>query len=299
MSPRRLSGHIMSGTSDPEVRMTSPNAVFQMNAVDHERRRLALQASVLNPLTDSFLRHAGVSSGMRVLEVGCGIGEVSLITARAVGPHGRLHCVDMDATALEIAERRVRSAGHDHVSFEHTDFASHTPVRAYDAVIGRHVLIQVPDALKLLRHAVSMVHVGGLVAFQEYDLSFFPHGYPELPLMNSVLELIVEYYGRAVPRPNIGSQLFWLMQEAGLPSPECRAECVMDGGPNSPLYEWLTETVRSLLPQMEILGITTGMVSDSLAQRLREEAIERRGVAMLPPMIGAFARKQVAKPERP
>src|SRR5215469_9609915 len=27
---------------------------------------------------------------------------------------------------------------------------------------------------------------------------------------------------RAVPRPNIGSQLFWLMQEAGLPPPECR-----------------------------------------------------------------------------
>jgi ubiquinone/menaquinone biosynthesis C-methylase UbiE len=276
---------------------TSTHTAPATNRTDHERRRLALQASVLNPLTDSFLRRAGVAGGMRVLEVGCGIGEVSLISARLVGPHGRLHCIDTNAHALETAEARVRSAGHDQVTFEQTDIASHTPVRAYDAVIGRHVLIHTPDAPGVLRKAVSMVHVGGLIAFQEYDLSYFPRGYPELPLMNSVLELIVEFYRRAVSRPNIGSQLFWLMQEAGLPSPECRMECVMDGGPHSPVYEWLTETLRSLLPQMEALGMTTMTtgVSDTLPQRLRDEAMEQRGAVIIPPMIGAFARKPFAK----
>ncbi len=272
---------------------------YKANASDHERRRLALQASVLNPLTDSFLRRAGVAGGMRVLEVGCGIGEVSLITARLVGPHGRLHCIDMDGQALETAERRVRSAGHDHVSFEQTTFDAHTPVRAYDAVIGRHVLIFVPDALAMLRRAVTMIHVGGLLAFQEYDLSFFPKAVPALPLMFAVQELIVEFYRRAVTLPNIGSQLFYLMQEAGLPSPECRMECIMDGGPHSPVFEWLTETVRSLLPQMEALGMAeaSAVISDSLAQRLREESLEKRGVAIMSPIVGAFARKGFAKAE--
>src|SRR6201986_3171556 len=126
--------------------MSNPSITYQANQVDPERRRLALQASVLNPLTDNFLRRAGIAGGMRVLEVGCGIGEVSLITARLVGPHGHLHCIDIDASALETAQTRCANAGHDHVSFEHSDVASHTPVRAYDAVIGRHVLIQVADA---------------------------------------------------------------------------------------------------------------------------------------------------------
>lgn len=276
---------------------SSTNTALGASRTDHERRRVALQASVLNPLTDSFLRRAGVAGGMRVLEIGCGIGEVSLICGRLVGPHGRLHCIDMNAHALETAEARVRSAGHDHVSFEQTDIASHTPVRAYDAVIGRHVLIHNADALGVLRKAVSLVHVGGLIAFQEYDLSYFPKSYPELPLMWSVQELIVEFYRRAVSRPNIGSQLFWLMQEAGLPSPECRMECVMDGGPHSPVYEWLTETLRSLLPQMEALGMTTGStgVSETLPERLREEALQTRGVAIMSPIIGAFARKPFAK----
>jgi ubiquinone/menaquinone biosynthesis C-methylase UbiE len=230
---------------------------------------------------------------MRVLELGCGIGEVSLIAARLVGPHGHVHCIDIDAEALDIARGRIRSAGHDHVAFEKVDVGAHAPVQPYDAVIGRHILIHTPDALAVLRKAVEMVHVGGLIAFQEYDLSFCPRGYPEQPLMFWVEEIIIEFFRRAMSRPNIGTQLFWLMQEAGLPPPECRLECVMDGGPYSPVYEWLAETVRSLMPRMEALGIINAQAvdSDTLSQRLREEAMAKRGDVIAPSMIGAFTRK--------
>lgn len=106
-------------------------------------------------------------------------------------------------------------------------------------------------------------------------------------------DIIIEFFRRAMSRPNIGTQLFWLMQEAGLPPPECRLECVMDGGPYSPIYEWLAETVRSLLPRMEALGITNAHAVDidTLSQRLREEAMAKRGVVIGPSVIGAFARK--------
>jgi ubiquinone/menaquinone biosynthesis C-methylase UbiE len=90
---------------------------YVMGHTDRERRRLAMQAAVLNPLTESFLRRAGVSAGMRVLDLGCGIGEVSLIAARLVGPHGQVHGIDLDPAALDIARARVCSAGHNHVTF--------------------------------------------------------------------------------------------------------------------------------------------------------------------------------------
>jgi len=160
-------------------------------------------------------------------------------------------------------------------------------------VIGRHILIHTPDAAAVVRKAVDVVHVGGLIAFQEYDLSYYPKGYPELPLMFWVEEILVEFFRRAVPRPNIGTQLFRLMQEAGLPPPECRLECVMDGGPYSPVYKWLAETLHSLLPRMEALGITKAAEVDTntLPQRLRDEAVEKRGVVISPAIIGAFSRK--------
>ena len=92
------------------------------------------------------------------------------------------------------------------------------------------------------------------------------------------MELLCECYRRSVPRPNIGTQLFWLMQVAGLPPPVCRLESVMDGGPHSPVYEWVAESVRSLLPRMEAFGITTASAVDidTLTERLRDEAIAKR-----------------------
>jgi ubiquinone/menaquinone biosynthesis C-methylase UbiE len=143
-----------------------------MGHTDHERRRLALQAAFLNPLTDGFLRRAGISAGMHVLELGCGIGEVSLIAARLVGPHGRVHCLDFDPKSLEVARGRTQSAGHDHVVFEQADINDHFPSRPYDAVIGRHILLHTPDALALLRKAAAIVHAGGVVAFHEGDFTF-------------------------------------------------------------------------------------------------------------------------------
>jgi ubiquinone/menaquinone biosynthesis C-methylase UbiE len=264
-----------------------------MGHTDRERRRLSLQAAVINPLTDSFLRRAGISAGMHVLELGCGVGEVSLIAARLVGPHGSVHCIDMDPAALEIAQGRVRSAGHGHVRFELVDVKDYQPARLYDAVIGRHILLHTPDAPEVLRKAVSVVHAGGVIAFQEFDLSSFRRGYPEMPLMFRVQELICEFFRRAVARANIGRQLPLLMQDAGLPPPECRAESPIDGGPHSPLYEWMAESVRSLLPRMEALGIATAaeVDIDTLEERLRQEALDTRGFAVLSPMIGAFARK--------
>lgn len=94
------------------------------------------------------------------------------MAARLVGPHGHVHCIDIDGDALEIARGRCRSAGHDQVAFEQVDVATHAPMQLYDAVIGRHILIHTPDASAVLQKAVDRIHVGGLIAFQEYDLSF-------------------------------------------------------------------------------------------------------------------------------
>jgi predicted O-methyltransferase YrrM len=273
--------------------MSETKPTYVMGHTDRERRRLALQAAVLHPLTDSFLRRAGISAGMRVLELGCGVGDVSLIAAGLVGPHGRVHCLDVDSAALEIAESRCRAAGHAHAVFEQADVSEHKPAGSYDAVIGRHILIHMADALAVLRRVVALVHEGGVIAFQEYDLSWHPRGYPEMRLLFQVEEWIVDFFKRAVAKPDIGTRLFSMMQDAGLPPPECRAECVVDGGPHSLVYEWLAETVITLSPRFAAVGLQPLSEADTtnLTQRLREEALANRGVVIAPMMIGAFARK--------
>jgi hypothetical protein len=61
----------------------------------------------------------------------------------------------------------------------------------------------------------------------------------------------------------MGTQLFYLMREAGLPPPECRAESIMDGGPHSLICEWLAETLITLSPRFQALGMTAMADMDS------------------------------------
>src|SRR5579863_2694478 len=60
-----------------------------------------LQGRILRPYTEKFFRAAGVVPGMRVLDVGSGMGDVALLAADMVGPGGRVLGIDRDAAALE------------------------------------------------------------------------------------------------------------------------------------------------------------------------------------------------------
>jgi 2-polyprenyl-3-methyl-5-hydroxy-6-metoxy-1,4-benzoquinol methylase len=61
---------------------------------DVEVQRLLLQGRLYNDYTEHALRLAGLRPGMRVLDIGCGPGDVSFIAARLVGPTGTVLGVD-------------------------------------------------------------------------------------------------------------------------------------------------------------------------------------------------------------
>src|SRR5215813_13986590 len=85
----------------------SEKSAYVMGHDERERRRLALQASILNPFTEHLLRRAGLSAGMHVLDIGCGVGDVSLLAARIVGRSGRVTALDVDARALDTLKQRA------------------------------------------------------------------------------------------------------------------------------------------------------------------------------------------------
>lgn len=162
---------------------------YLMGHTDRDRRRLSLQASVLNPLTARFLRQAGVGEGMRVLDLGCGVGEVSLLLARLVGATGHVTGLDIDDASLEIARSRAKDQGFMQVVFEQSECLLYDSTVRYDAVVGRHILLHASDPLTVICKAASLSRPGGILGFQEYDFSYLLRAYPDLPLANRVMEL--------------------------------------------------------------------------------------------------------------
>src|SRR5690348_2079998 len=78
---------------------------------EQEQKRLMQQAAILRRWTEPFFREAGIAPGMRVLDLGCGMGDVSMLAAEMVGPEGRVVGVDRDPAIIDRARARAEQQG--------------------------------------------------------------------------------------------------------------------------------------------------------------------------------------------
>jgi cyclopropane fatty-acyl-phospholipid synthase-like methyltransferase len=65
----------------------APDA-YALGYTDAEQDRLIRQAALIAPITERFFREAGIGLGYRVLDLGSGMGDVSMLLARLVGTSG-------------------------------------------------------------------------------------------------------------------------------------------------------------------------------------------------------------------
>ena len=259
---------------------------------DRERRRLATQASVLRPYTERLFRSAGIGSGVRVLDLGCGAGDVSLLLSELVGAEGHVTGLDFDPGAIETATRRAAEAGSTNTEFIEANVAGFQPAVQFDAVAGRHILIHTPDAVAILGSAASLLRSGGILVFQEYDLSTWVPAWPANPANQRIMQLFIDIF-RHMPHSNAGARLNSWFQSAGFAPPVLQGDVLLDGNPESVYFEWMAETLRTALTPGERLGIIKhGEIDpDQIARDLRAHVASEHSTAAGLIMIGAHSRK--------
>jgi ubiquinone/menaquinone biosynthesis C-methylase UbiE len=259
-----------------------------------EQKRLRLQATFLEKWTEQFLLSAGLKPGMRVLDLGCGIGDVSLLAARLVGTVGHVTSIDRDAIVIEKARERARLERRGaKIEFIQTDLFDFHRSRDFDMVVGRYILVYQPDPAAAISHAARQVRSGGMVIFHEIDFANQIRSYPERTLCGIMQELIAETFRRAGFWADLGLHLTHLFIEAGLPWPTIRAEVPVGGEPGSFIYQWMTETLRSLLPRIEQFGLANAseLALDTLVARMDAEAVASRSQISGPLQFGAWSQK--------
>src|SRR5262249_51781278 len=113
---------------------------YVLGRSESESQRLIRQANFVRPSTERVFRKAGITAGMRVLDVGCGAGDVSFLTAEIVGPTGSVQGIDVNPAVLELARRRAQEGGWTWVRFEERSIDGPATAERFDAVVGRCVL---------------------------------------------------------------------------------------------------------------------------------------------------------------
>jgi len=278
----------------PQAHATLPGMKdYVLGHSNHETRRLILQHQIYGPITRRFFEGAGIVRGMKVLDVGSGAGDVALLAADLVGPSGRVVGVDGNAEILDIARERAATAGWRNVEFVSGELPSVATDRDFDAVVGRWVLMHVPDPVALLREVASRLRVGGIVAFHENDFTYPPTTFPPTEVDQKLGRWLVPPPGTPGPEMRMGTKLYGVFVDAGLPAPQFHLEGPLGGGPDWPGFDYVAETARSLLPMLERLtgAKPEDLGVDTLGERLRDDAIKHRAVQMLPLMFGAWTRK--------
>jgi ubiquinone/menaquinone biosynthesis C-methylase UbiE len=265
---------------------------YPLGYSDHEARRLAEQGVLLEDLTQDMLRRAGLQHGMHVLDIGCGVGDVSLLAARMVGPEGQVLGIDRAASSVEAARRRARSLGVTNARFEEADLTSFDSDQRFDAMVGRLVLLYLREPAGVLQRLSRKLVPGGIVAFQEVDMLQAAQS-PPSELFMQVRRWIIETFTASGNELEMGSKLYSTFVRAGLPGPELMAAATLVGcGPKPFGHEYSAHVLRSLLPMAERYGITTAAQAgiDTLATRLLEDALANDRVTFLPRMVSAWSK---------
>ena len=241
--------------------------------------------------TRRVLLESGLRRGMRVADIGCGVGLVSALLANLVGPDG--HVVGIDASAAQIDQARARSDGGTNLSFVQAS-ATDTglPRESFDLVYCRFVLIHLTEPERALREMRALLKPNGILVWEDGDLTTAGSKPP------SALGAFSELWGRLGPLRGVdytlGRRLFQMVQAAGFPAPAVTFnQPVVARGENKRLLEL---SVAEAGPAFVEAGLITAEGLCHGLEEMRRLNADDTVLALMPRMTQVWARKPTPRP---
>lgn len=116
--------------------------------------------------------------GAVACDLGAGPGYFAIRMAKAVGPTGRVHAVDVEPRMLEVLERRIREAGASNVVPHLAKDGDAAPPEPCDLVLLVNAFHHFPDGAGTLRRLASTLKPGGRIANVDFREGELPVGPP-------------------------------------------------------------------------------------------------------------------------
>lgn len=265
------------------------SSTYSLGSGDPEIARLELQAEFLEEPSRLLLRTAGVAPGMRVLDLGSGLGHVSRAVGELVGSDGEVVGLDSDPRMIEAARSRTSAS---HVRFVQGDVLSYVDDEPFDALVGRLILFHLADPVSAVRHHLAGLRPRGLAVLLDYDVGTV-RSEPEEPLTMHLKEITLAAFRSVGADPTVGARLQGILADAGVDGV---------GGfgiepylpPGSPVGPTIVAgVVRALAPAIIGQGLATEaeLDLDTLAERISAALDASGSVLVLPALAGAWGRR--------
>lgn len=284
-----LKGGVPAVRSDTKHRGALPGAAgpYVLATGEAAAYRLRILHGLYGPGTRRVLLEAGLQPGMRVADLGCGVGMVTAWLADFVGPDG--HVVGIDASAAQLAQARERlSASSTNVRFVNASAAeTRLPPESFDLVYCRFLLLHLPEPKQALREMHRLLKPNGILVCEDGDLTSSGSEPP------SALGAFADLFGRLGPLRGVdytlGRRLFHLVQAAGFPTPEITFnQPVVARGETKRLLEL---SVAEAGPAFVAAGLITAEELERTLMEMRRLNADGSVLAVMPRMAQVWARK--------
>ena len=140
-------------------------------------RNLDAQARAIWPQEVDLIRRYGLTGELRILDAGCGTGEIS---SRLAELFDRASVLGVDIIDAHLALARRRFAGlAPRLRFEHqTIFGLDAPDDTFDLTVCRHVLHSIPTPERVIAELARVTKRGGRLHFipEDYGMLHFQKG---------------------------------------------------------------------------------------------------------------------------
>ena len=151
--------------------MTALNEHYILATGGKDLERLRLLHQVYGPGTEALFHRVGLHDGMRVVEVGCGSGNIACWVAAKVGAAGRWWRSTTAPTRSSRPAGRRQARGLRNIAFQVADaYSPRLPEGSFDVAYCRLVLIHLTDPGQALAAMRRLVRPGGKVVCEEMDL---------------------------------------------------------------------------------------------------------------------------------
>ncbi len=222
--------------------------------------------------------------GLRVLDLGCGPGTITVELAHAVAP-GEVVGVDIDATVLDRA--RANADGLAHLTFVEADatslgFSDDT----FDLSHAHQVLQHLGEPVAALRELARVTRPGGTIAVRDADYAAFAW-YPEVPGLDRWRGLYRSVARANGGEPDAGRHLLSWAHAAGLERVELHSSTWTYSAADATAawwgQSWAQRVTSSAFAQRaELLGLATPSLLGELSNAWLSWAADPDAVFMVP-----------------
>jgi SAM-dependent methyltransferase len=249
--------------------------------------RLRILHSLYGLGTRRVLLDSGLRPGMRVADMGCGVGMVTALLAELVGPEGNIFGIDASGAQLAKAREQVSKSATNIHFIEASATETGLPPASFDLVYCRFLLLHLPEPERALREMRSLLKPNGILVCEDADLTTAGSEPP------SAFDAFADLFCRLGPTRGLdytlGRRLYRMVQAAGFPAPEITFnQPIVARGENK---RWLELSVAEAASVFVNAGLITADELERTLIEMRHLSTDGSVLALMPRMAQVWAKK--------